>query len=550
MSGRRFLAVFLLQPLMLAVSGCGTLYLHSDADQKAVENATTSLATSKNNHLAMLNAQSGVLAKYMIDQQRAVVEEEIAARNSQIVTLLDKKNEDLSTISSERLGKIVGVPLAPVAKGQAVNISETVDSLHKRKQEIQADKNRLISQALYKKVKIPQGPELEIYCAPAGGVFTPGRALTIDPNLVENCRALNESLLNYQRVRANQSFPASLLKNPKAGIQSGVFFDVMRKMKDIDEFTKVQSAVVAATNALLENAETHYADEIKKGEVPGIEIKVATTACIANRLFPPEAAASAVPNLNCGRIEALGFPKWLTELEKRDITFDNVQKSIKSVKSIFNKPEAIIAGSLDRAAADYAASKLGDILKAVATANTNPIEGEKDRSLPASGAATVVRLLGFLQDYQEAAEGKLPDVPAALIGLVRARMTAELAAAEIHQLQRARELVTFQQDAIFSEAVNLVAAREAASSNPDRALLYFAAAWSNGRVPYNVATWDLINLHYQSFIERESAVVKANYEVLEPGLDLLKRYAEGGYTPQDIAGFLQTIALFVIGARV
>jgi hypothetical protein len=529
--------------LCIGLSGCSSLYFHSDSDQKLIDEAQKGFAAAKTEQITALDVRSGLVATEITRQRQAVIEDELALRDNQIALLLDSINtkEVVRDNLHKRMEHIVGEKNVKVVFKDIKNIRVALNIREKMHQNVQASRENVLLNAIKENISIPKD-DVEGYCNQSQG--------SIDSKLSTWCDIFNDDVQNYetQVQKLESSDPVVFAKGAQ-----GELGTVSNLLLQATNVAKAQEKVIKATKASLEDAKSYYECQLEADKKSGIDDNLQKAAAVITRFANPpgqkadpasgNAPAAAQNASNCPQADSL----WKTAFENNGLTPE--------VVNLINKvAPQILAATMEHTQAKFTQSVLGRSIMAVAASQAQTQDTSAQADTRAANktkteviAVETVKLLGYIEDYENAAEGKLPDIPVALIGLSRAQLASDLASIALTRFERQKELLTVQLNGLLNEIDLLKKANETLiAKHTNRAILLRGDAWSNGELPARVAEWDRKNLLYEDWAAQQRAIAKANYETLQPMVSLLQEYGAGGVSGKDIANWVGALAAVAI----
>ncbi|BBL58012.1 hypothetical protein MKFW12EY_16250 [Methylomonas koyamae] len=532
-----------LSVLCIGLCGCSSLYFHSDGDQKLIDEAQKGFAAAKTAQIAALDTRSGLVATEIARQRQAVIEDQLALRDNQIALLLDSKDAQNEVRNNlvMRMEGIVGKNNVNVVFKDKKNIRVALNTREKMHQHVQASRENVLLNAIKENISIPKD-DVEGYCNQSQG--------SIDSKLSTWCDIFNDDVQNYetQVQKLESSDPVVFAKGAQ-----GELGTVSNLLLQATNVAKAQEKVIKSTKASLEDAKSYYECQLEADKKSGIDDNLQKAAAVITRFANPtgqkadpasgNAPATAQNASNCPQADSL----WKTAFENNGLTPE--------VVNLINKvAPQILAATMEHTQAKFTQSVLGRSIMAVADSQAQTQDTSAQADTRAANktkteviAVETVKLLGYIEDYENAAEGKLPDIPVALIGLSRAQLASDLASIALTRFEREKELLTAQRIGLLNEIDLLKKANETLiAKHTNRAILLRGDAWSNGELPARVAEWDRKNLLYEDWAAQQRAIAKANYETLEPMVSLLQEYGAGGVSGKDIANWVGALAAVAI----
>jgi hypothetical protein len=228
--------------------------------------------------------------------------------------------------------------------------------------------------------------------------------------------------------------------------------------------------------------------------------------------------------------------------EKDKLTLPNVKDLLKGVQG-FGPGRSFIAAAQEEVQ-NLRGSLLGDLLVGLAEPNLNDTEKRE--------ATIVSQFVRILQAGQNFRTERMPNVSGVLIDIAAARLRSETARVEAERLKELSRLAGLRVRALSRELVLLHRADALMATSPgddsrlarmDAALRLYSESWTKYRAPQTTITLDETNLGYSTWSARERATIEASYALLEPALNELHEYGQGGITAGNVASLLSTLGI-------
>lgn len=206
-------------------------------------------------------------------------------------------------------------------------------------------------------------------------------------------------------------------------------------------------------------------------------------------------------------------------------------------------PARSLFASLQAEAQEIRESELHTILTAIAGSTSDTIP--EDRR-----AEIAVRSIKLVSLIAELKAGRAPSTSAVLIDIADAQLKANNARIEGERLAELSRLADLRLAALRSELTALVGGIDAVVRHRAPRLPTFLRAynegWVHGRLQRSLIEADMLNQEYIAWLHRQRVTADAVYAMLEPAFTELKVHADGGFTPQEIATYLQTLGIGAI----
>lgn len=523
---RYFVAAFLTSELC----GCSSFYFHSDADQKQMEDVQKSFSEAKQEHLDSAGQSFDELFKA---ERNAVINNELTYRDHMVVALLQESSQKNQEVIDKRITELVGEKNVESAKKS--DIKEVSDSLNNLNSDIVNATNKLKEAAEKLGIRIDkvENCKQEERNPKATNLFK-GEC----GKLIVSTDGLNKQKEKYKYLDT-------------INLNGGEIGFTNIEIQLISDQIKQQKKTYAAMASTLKNLEEKYQDEVKRGNEPGIDSCIRNVGNLLNEFLNPSnssnsqsAATDSKASESDDKCKSSSFlAVFIQKMKDNEVTPENLNKLIAATKEF--KPS--LEASIRNAQADFAKTKFAIILNGISQADGEIASKSKDAVI----ASKIVNLLGYLEDYANAENGNLPPIPALQMGLTRARMAADLANAELAYFDRRQKLLTLRRDSQLIEANHLVEAnKELAKGKRIPSIRRIGLSLSHGRMPAEVAKWEINNLLLNDWLNRYRVIAKANYEVLEPSLAQMSEYATGGITKSDIATVAHLLSLIAVAVGV
>lgn len=630
--------------LALLLSGCSTLYFHSDADQTAMEKAVAGFQAAKTAQMQALDDQRKELTAQMQGKRTAVVVKQLALRDERLVGWInklknldnqDKKNkETLKKEWNEEFERVIGlraVELLSNRGNEKVGLEElgnlpsgkTIASdleilrallrgVKDDQLEVEKDKSAYL-QAHGESIQWCDGASRELAPLPSSANDKPEIKAAYD-GLKNSCQELRETIGKHQCWRINYCATSPIILLASGGIQvedavpsavakeycpndtcpdattiidgkkPGAIYKTAQRAAAINALLKSSTAVRKTTAERLAKLEQRFKCELKKydqqdlsartqegarflddllkqyyeilDKVPSKEVLEKLPACKT-----PTAAAPAEETEgkdDCGDVASAKFPDLQGLLCDAGIKPEDLTKAVKFADSV--DPVRALLDGLRAGKADFAESMSASVLHALATraepAETQGDDGQaaaeasdkkNDTDVATRAAFAVVDALTPAQRLMQVYEGTLPDTASVLVEMARARYEAATATADVARLRKRGDITALELAAMINEVSLLRDAWSQVDADRTKALRRYADSWTKGRLQQDVAFYDLQNIEYEAWLDREQAAVTANYQILEPAMAQLDTYAKGGWSAEDMGTILQALGTIGIG---
>lgn len=553
-----------------------SIYLHSPSEQQATEDLVTNLEAARDAHIAALDRHDAALEAAAQREQTAIVRRALARRDVVVARHLEGDAETLGATLGVRLQLLThsgaggGVGLEPLEQLVYTSPQEEARFLSNldvvRKRRLELDRRQSELRLATARGALPDNCQLTM-------LRTPDESASLDQNECLTARRAYEQL-----IKLISCDDRAILKSTLAAVagvencwkdntiqplrQAGELGNALKQRRDLGQALERQNDAAKLVRDELAKLEQHFACEQANAAKPGATERISKVAgqidvllafvtqlglpsppgTQPNGTSPPvtqeqAAAANAQSLERCevtnseGKVAAAAPPVSLSTLVR------DLQNTV-SVSADFQPARGIWASAAE-AAQDFRATKLGEILQAVATPN----EESDDR------AGTIIRALVRtatpIEMLAQVRAGTLPDTSAILVALAEARMRAATAALEAGRLKRLEALAEQRIVALTNE---IAFARMAmgAGANSDRALVLYTTSIERGQIPSDVLAMRMNVVEYDVWSKRERAAVEAAYAMLAAAAAELKTYGEGGIRPDLVARFLNVAGLAAI----
>ncbi len=276
---RNLIAKFLtLSVISIGLSGCSSLYFHSDSDQKLIDEAQKGFAAAKTEQIIALDIRSGLVATEITRQRQAVIEDELALRDNQIALLLDStkaQEDDVRDNLSKRMENIVGKDNVNVVFRDPKNIRAALNTMENMHRNVQGSRQNVLLSAIKENISIPND-DVELYCNPSQDL--------IDSKLSAWCDIFNGNVDNYEKqVRKLESSGSVVFAKPVQG-ELGAVSNLLLQATSV---AQAQENVIKATKASLKDAKGYYECQIEADRKSGIDDKLQKAAAVITRFARP-----------------------------------------------------------------------------------------------------------------------------------------------------------------------------------------------------------------------------------------------------------------------
>jgi hypothetical protein len=569
--------------LGVSMQACGTFYVHSDADQKAMDGAVTGAEAARTAQLASLAAHREVMQRLVGEERAAVTAENIRLRDGILTIAINGSDSAaLDRSVSREVSLLIGAGQFPDVNrngqglGGAASFAHFAADLATMRRQLAADARTV---RLFESTATAKGVRILSPCNSKGAGLvveagTDKEAVAAAATLGLLCDDLAGSSAELERpyaaAAASSALVACLLgQRDSCGTadrpQSGLLYEATADALDIDKLVALNASLAKAAQAELAALEKTYACAVQAEASgnPGATVQQAATlvdafvrslpttpaAVEAEAAKPPAPAAKAEAEpKDCpgGRTATASFQSLLAKLEKRP---EDLRKLLEGLSS-FAPAESVVAALAD-ARAEYQESKLAGLLAAASkpTETTDAARaGTAGVGVDQVAVAGFVALLDPLQRLVAARSGEFPDTRAILVDLALARFNRARAGIELDRLKRSRDVLLLKADAYLNQAASLA---RASSAPRNEAIVALADAWNRGAIPAAAANVELRGFQYGAWIAQEEAAVEVTYGTVGPLLAELQTYAAGGFTAEEIARALSAAGLvgIAVGAN-
>ena len=535
-----------------------SIYLHSPSEQQTTADLVVNLEAARTAHLAALDRHDAALEAAVQREQAAVVRSAFARRDVVVARHLAGDAATLRANLQVRLQSLTGDgtmagPLTAASPDLEARLLSNLDLV--RTWRLRLDRRQAELRLAMARGDVTGPCELT-------QLLTPAERTSLDQNECLTARIAYEALIKL--VPCDADIVSRTTLAALAGVKecwangtiqpltlAGEFGDAVVQRRNLGEAVARQNAAARLVKDELAKLEKHLACERARAAQPGATERISRVAGQIDDLLafvtqlnldaptvpPEEVTAAAAEDLpKCEAKNEQGADVSAEPVSLRSLVKD--LKALVSGAANFDAARGILA-SASEAAQVFRASKLGEILQAVAT----PGEDSDDRT------GTIVRALlrtaTPIERLAQVRAGTLPDTSGALVALAEARMRAATAALEAERLTRLEALAQ-QKIAALSNEIALTRTAMGAGASSDRALVLYAASIERGRIPAEALDVRMNAIEYEVWSKRERVAVEAGYAVLAPAAAELQTYGEGGIRPDTIARFLNVAGLAAI----
>ena len=545
------------------------IYPHSPSEEKTANAVSEGLAKAKAAHLGAIDRHRTFLSEAQARERRLLTQRELAQRDARMAYLLNGNN--LTVLRSdiqERLALITGLRDDALARfsaagqllaGRALDIDLLRDTLDQ-------DTARLARTIRVYQADGGKGTYCRANGLPEPTTTTPGVATTRFAIIESLCRQMVAQDAEFGRVGRGLGPEAlALLGRPTepGQLAAGEIRNAVEESASLARLVEQQALLVTAAKAHLKQLEDYYKCQQRRAEEPGVAAKLQAAAeqirnfidllsNISSDTFsdqlraadetPAEEPAADTCQDDAGvrhdRPAEIGSG---TELaEAANLSGADFIAALSAVSHL--QPARTLLAGVREAAQEFRASKLSEVLGVIAGEDPDP-DSDSQRA-----AASIVRLIGHVEQFQRARAGTLPDTAGVLVRLAGARMRSSAARIEADRLQRLKRLADLRVAALRREVLDLLAAHRFAQAPAgfSQALIRYSDSWANGRMPNQIISYDMRSARYLAWLDRERVAVEAAYGVLEPGVAQLQAYGAGGFRAAEVAQILSSVGLGAI----
>jgi hypothetical protein len=588
----RILLSILVSVIALATPAASQVYIHNQGDAAAVTKAREGLTESRNAFLAAFDENNRTLAELMASERMAAFNSQLARRDYELASVLDlvsvRNNirdtsaavRELARLVDERQRVIVATP-PPWSHDQAA-------TLHSRLRFAAAQRRRLIdaiaqrdnSMAEYRQLGGRRGRPCDD--DGTGAIAPPQDTPPEAMGRFRNAQGFCESIIRHRQ--AERAAFADLTPALAAGIGAtpdpatlppGELRGAVAERQNVAELVKTQDRLAKSAREYLERSERYLTCLQRQANEPGLQAQVNEAAKrlgdflkwlqedLDKELAGQTTPAAATPAVNlqpCTPPDGptIAPPPAVASVEQLDqavaepgagpagsdrLRLADIQRLIQGA-SRFEPTRSIVAGAQEEVQ-EFRESLAGRILAGLASPDLNDPEQRE-----ATIASNVLRILQAAQSLQM---DRRPNVSGVLIDVAAARLRSETARIEGERLRHASTLAGLRVAALSQELL-LLARAQAELARPDqdrllRALRLYGRSWTDFRAPQTVLDLDVVNLEYAAWANRERATAEATFAMLEPALNELNEYGQGGVTPGDIARILNTVGIVALNVE-
>ncbi len=273
----------LLTPLLMSIglSACGSMYFHSDGDQKLIDEAQKGFASAKTAQIAALDVRSGLVATEIARQRQAVIKDELALRDNQIALLLDKKKdiqqEAVLNNLRQRMTAIVGDNNADGVFNDPENIRAVLINTEDRSRYVQRSRQNVLQHARNNNISIPND-DVESYCSPPKD--------SVDSRMSIVCDSFRRALAGDKITTQHLEKSRSVVFAKPVRIQ-GELGTVIKALAQTNKLVTAQEQVVKATKTSLKDAKSYYECQLEADKKEGVDDSLQKAADIITRFADP-----------------------------------------------------------------------------------------------------------------------------------------------------------------------------------------------------------------------------------------------------------------------
>jgi hypothetical protein len=504
--------------VLVALTRCSSLYLHDPQVQQSTADAKASLV--QQDLLQPFQSQSDYLTKLASDETAATKAQVSATRALLLLDILDNNGwQKTASYVQNRVKELIGKqivqqldiksPNGQVLPGDLFQIARRLrdDPVKIRNTQVNVD----ITSTRYK----DSGGTKPTDC----GMLTPDPR---DPD--DNQNGYYQALWNFCRDRQAQQ-------------------DDLNNARSI--FTSAApNSILGETNATLVSLKNDLKDQQDKAEK--LDANLATL--------------------------------------KKEIEQETQKQQTDTAKSRADQLNKILTQDLPKAEplVKYTRSKfIENQLQAVLTAALNPTADPQTMSDPTTRSAlAAIQSINALATFIDAFSNppKVPQPDAILVALAYQKYQTDEAEAGVNGIKARIAIFQEREQVITVELSHLAVAFQAtinkktdcrpagcsgfgeilmnkrAGSANDRdaassALTEMNYAWSVGRLPLQVSMFKEAELNRQLALDQEQRIAIVWIGLLQPALDELATYGQGGITPQTLSNIIQALGFTAIGAK-
>jgi hypothetical protein len=561
------------------------IYLHNERDAAAISKARDSLTDSRTKFVAAFEDNSRVLAELMANERRAAFASQLAMRDYELADVVHRSAGRLpkgERSARDTLTGYVAGRRQAVADGYKALPAKQAERLHHILRAVAEERDdiyRAIAQrdAFMTQFR-QQGGTRGRPCGDDGtGAIpppadTPDKAMALFRIASGHCEVIVQRLQTVKTFYRNLPVPLTLAfgaaPDPST-LPKGELREAATEQRTVAQLVKTQEQLAKSAREYLERSEKYLACVQKQASSPGVQAQINGAAKrladflkwldedLDKELDGEKAPESADPKEELkpcthpdgASIEAPPPVSSVDELDAStapadagDTTADRLRlddvKLLVKAGSNFEPTRAIVA-AVQEEVQDFREGVAGKILTGLVSPDLND---PKQRE--ATIASNVLRILQAAQNLQPE---RRPNVSGILIDIAAARLRSETARIEAERLKQVAQLTDMKVLALAQELVLLARAEAELSrtddASLDKALRQYGQSWTEFRAPQTVIKVDLENLEYTSWSNRERATAEATFAMLEPALNELNEYGQGGLTSGDIARILSTIGI-------
>lgn len=560
--------------LLVQLSGCGTVYFHNKGDAKAVLAGTEGLAKARGAQTEFLDSQRKHMETAFQEQRAAIIELQLTRRDLDAVAILDADNSSAQVqVAWDKLRIRLkdiepSIDLGTAKDPRAVRVHETLSQLQEDESELLRDVHALASLS---RIYQENGGNEALTCE--AGLLQPA-ALAASANddargafaaASEICKVIGTKQVAIQdaRDKAGPAWFATILgsTNRIADLGEGDLRTYAVEAARLRELLTAQQKLASNADKHAKAMQKYLHCLQQQSSTPKLQQEIQQAASQLARYIKwlaeidkPQAAAAdasapAAVTKQCDSPDTgpatLPAPiESLEQLAGDDDTLPRIDKLLRALGQ-FSPSRSIIA-SLQREAQEIRQSELHEVLAALADPSGETAPSHRRAAI----AVEAIKLVSLIDSLDQ----QLPPTSAVLIDLADANLKASNARIEADRLAELTRLAELRFAAVRNEVTVLVSAVDAIKVHdavPLPTLLRaYTESWTHGRLQASLVEADMTNQEYIAWARRQQAASDAIFAMLEPAFAELKVHADGGFTPEEIAGYLQTLGLGAIAVGV
>jgi hypothetical protein len=587
MNSKRSLIYMVL--VSFALPGCATVYLHHEADAKAMAEAKEGLKAARTAHLAAFEDHEKYLVTAFKAERDALTGLELARRDLEIAAALDGlRKSEAQALSNLQEGlyfrrlSAIEPALAPGPSQALVDhhLLERLNAVTFQSQSVaKFARNFEDDVATFERVSgSAKGPsctqgKLDPAQPPAG---IPSDAKDTFDSLVGICQSLHDARVSLENKRnfvvgsSGRQLPAwlAVMAGNNARVvelsEGGELKKTVLQAARLQELSEAQNALAANADRHRRSLEQYLKCLQDQANAPDLAGEIASATqeltdfirwlatidedTVQTAQPEPRKPAAKECKLSSGAtlarpppVQTLRELAALGEIEAGEPSLSQIQDLLKQLSAF--KPTRSLVGALQETAQSIRERQLYKILDAIAKSSAGTAPTDRTAKI----AVSSLKLVSLIRDLDPE---RLPNTSAVLIDLADAQMKASNARVEAERLEKLTTLANLKLTALRNEILILQTGVDQVArgrAKPfDTLLRAYNESWMRGRLQQSLLEHDMLNLEYTAWLERQRTATEATYAILDPAFTELGAYADGGFKPEDIARYLGVLGIGAI----